>query len=124
MKIGYARVSTRDQNADMQVDALQLAGCERIYQDVARFNGGLEALVKHFGGDVSRHQLCPPLDCALDPLLARPSLRCSLAVVIAAPALVPRSRAGSGCSARGRASSWASSRARPAGTSPTAAARR
>ena len=35
MKIGYARVSTRDQNADMQVDALQLAGCERIYQDVA-----------------------------------------------------------------------------------------
>ncbi len=35
MKIGYARVSTRDQNADMQIDALRLAGCELIYQDVA-----------------------------------------------------------------------------------------
>lgn len=35
MKIGYARVSTRDQNADLQIDALKKAGCERIYQDVA-----------------------------------------------------------------------------------------
>lgn len=35
MKIGYARVSTRDQKADLQVDALKAAGCERVYQDVA-----------------------------------------------------------------------------------------
>jgi DNA invertase Pin-like site-specific DNA recombinase len=35
MKIGYARVSTRDQKADLQVDALKKAGCERIYQDIA-----------------------------------------------------------------------------------------
>ena len=35
MKIGYTRVSTRDQNADLQVDALKQAGCERIYQDIA-----------------------------------------------------------------------------------------
>jgi DNA invertase Pin-like site-specific DNA recombinase len=35
MKFGYARVSTRDQNPALQVDALKAAGCERIYQDVA-----------------------------------------------------------------------------------------
>ena len=35
MKIGYARVSTRDQKSDLQVDALKAAGCERVYQDVA-----------------------------------------------------------------------------------------
>jgi DNA invertase Pin-like site-specific DNA recombinase len=35
MKVGYARVSTRDQNLDLQIDALKRAGCERIYRDVA-----------------------------------------------------------------------------------------
>ncbi|GEN35942.1 recombinase family protein [Aneurinibacillus danicus] len=33
MKIGYARVSTLDQNLDMQIDALRAAGCERIYEE-------------------------------------------------------------------------------------------
>ncbi len=33
MLIGYARVSTTDQNLSLQKDALQKARCERIYED-------------------------------------------------------------------------------------------
>jgi len=33
MKIGYARVSTKDQNLDLQLDALTRSGCEKIYRE-------------------------------------------------------------------------------------------
>lgn len=32
-KIGYARVSTKEQNLDLQIDGLQKAGCSEIYQE-------------------------------------------------------------------------------------------
>jgi len=35
MKVGYARVSTKDQNLHMQEDALKTMGCEEIYRDIA-----------------------------------------------------------------------------------------
>lgn len=33
MKIGYARVSTREQNLDMQLEALKSSGCTRIFTE-------------------------------------------------------------------------------------------
>ena len=34
MKIGYARVSTKDQSLDMQVDSLKKAGCDKIHEEI------------------------------------------------------------------------------------------
>jgi len=35
MKFGYARVSTRDQNLNLQIDALKKEGCEQIFHEIA-----------------------------------------------------------------------------------------
>lgn len=49
-KIGYARVSTREQNLSSQVDALNNAGCIRIFTD------------KIFGKEFKREGLTACLD--------------------------------------------------------------
>jgi DNA invertase Pin-like site-specific DNA recombinase len=58
MKIGYARVSTDEQNLTLQLDALRGAGCEAIFEDVGS------------GADNSRKGLAAALDrCAAGDVL-------------------------------------------------------
>ena len=43
MLIGYARVSTDEQDTRLQIDALKRAGCEKIYEERARIAHRSEA---------------------------------------------------------------------------------
>ena len=58
MKIGYARVSTTDQNLDLQLRALEIADCDKIYKDhglsgACRQRDGLDLLLNDIQkGDV------------------------------------------------------------------------
>ena len=54
MRIGYARVSTADQNLDLQRRALRTAGCERVIEDFGqsgaeRHREGLERVLDEVG---------------------------------------------------------------------------
>jgi DNA invertase Pin-like site-specific DNA recombinase len=44
MRIGYARVSTGEQKLDLQLDQLEEAGCERVYQE--QISGAAESRPK------------------------------------------------------------------------------
>jgi DNA invertase Pin-like site-specific DNA recombinase len=46
MNIGYARISTLDQNYDLQLDALKKAGCEKIFQEAI---SGIQSEKKELG---------------------------------------------------------------------------
>ena len=58
MNIGYARVSTEEQNLDLQLQALEAAGCVKIYEDhgvsgaAVERPGLAEALAAAKDGDV------------------------------------------------------------------------
>lgn len=57
MKIGYARVSTQDQKLSLQVDALESAGCEKIFKEkmtgTTKNRPELEKMLNYFrSGDV------------------------------------------------------------------------
>lgn len=74
MLIGYARVSTNDQNLDLQRDALTRAGCEKIFADKASGAGverdGLVEVLKFMRqGDTLVVRKLDRLACSLKQLI-------------------------------------------------------
>ena len=58
MLVGYARVSTQDQNPNLQLDALKAAGCEKVY--VEKASGARSGFGRGLGQIfvvVARHQM-------------------------------------------------------------------
>ena len=55
MLIGYARVSSNDQNLDLQFDELKKAGCSKIFSDkksgINKKRAGLDEAVSHLRSD-------------------------------------------------------------------------
>ena len=79
MLVGYARISTEDQNLDLQKDALQRAGCGRLFTDVAsgakdervglaeaEFKASYEPVVDDLPVSSSRGTLVPKIDALPD----------------------------------------------------------
>jgi DNA invertase Pin-like site-specific DNA recombinase len=54
MPIGYTRVSTKDQDRALQLDALNAAGCEKVFEETAS------------GGKIDREQLAAALEFMRD----------------------------------------------------------
>ena len=75
MLIGYARVSTDDQTLDLQRDALEAVGCERIFEDTASSAaerpGLRDALVHLRAGDTLVVWRLDRLGRSLKDLIAR-----------------------------------------------------
>jgi hypothetical protein len=80
MKIGYARVSTLDQNPDLQRDELEKAGCEEVVVDRNSFPvlhahepilAGEDAAIDRleaFFNQIPQLLLLQTLECCVDPL--------------------------------------------------------
>ena len=71
MKLGYARVSTEDQNLDIQRGRLSQAGCEMMFEEkisgTARGRPELERLMAHL-----RKEGLSGFPCAAGRLIIRP----------------------------------------------------
>ena len=59
MKIGYARVSTTEQNLDIQKQTLEEAGCERIFEEKYREPGKIAlSWINYYLNCVKRYSGC------------------------------------------------------------------